>query len=780
MDREFRTKLTPVSRMLLFAALASCGGGDTSQEEEIQPEQEVQRPNVVLITLDTTRADRIGSYGYEPARTETLDAIASRGTRFANTYAPMPLTIPSHSTMFTGLNPFNHGVRSNSTSILEDEYTTLAEILKDSGYNTAASVAAFVTSESWGFRQGFDVYLDDIPRDPSRSGHNEWKEERSANLVVDDAIRWWEQGRDVESSAFLWVHLFDPHKPMAAPAEYRGEGIRPYDAEIAFVDDQIQRLVDVIGEEDTVWVVAGDHGEGHGGHVETEHGLFLYNGTQRVPFFMAGPGIDVSVVEESVGLVDLLPTLLSTLDIEVPEGLDGTVQPGNPHPIYMETYQLLERFGYSPHVAVVDGPWKLIDTPRPELYNQVEDIRELNNLAESEPERVEAMRQLLVDFGASPPGEASQEFDPETLARLAALGYVSGGELSDLEGAPDPKDRMNVIQLLQQADRARRAGEGEQADNLLIEALAEDPALVEARLKLVRSLSESGDLERARIYIDEAIDHRTSIMVLQLATMIYGRLGDHERAFSFAQQGVDQEPDNPQAVELLLTAMVRQGQYADAETLAIEFLDTHPDADGIAGFIGIVLAEQGRYEEAQLLLRQGMNATFPRRKMRQHMAMIAYSSGERVDAIELLREELVDYADNDTARKFLIRLLEEELMYEEQLEQVEIMLGLHPEDPKLHHAKAQVLFNLEDMDGCEAVLEVALERFEGHPELLLLKANLLMARGQTEAGHAVFAEAQAALQGREAARAALLEAAEAAAQAQEEPVGVVAPDVAAE
>ncbi len=762
MKRDFTTKITPVSRVLLIAALAGCGGSDSVQEVEAQPELATPRPNVVLITLDTTRADRIGSYGYEAARTETLDTIAARGTRFANAYAPMPLTIPSHATMFTGLNPYNHGVRSNSTAVLQDDFTTLAEVLQGTGYNTAASVAAFVTSESWGFSQGFDVYLDDIPRNPARSGRNEWKEERSANLVIDDALRWWEHGRDDENSSFLWVHLFDAHKPLVPPPEYLGEGIRPYDAEIAYVDDQIQRLVDVIGEEDTIWVIAGDHGEGLGGHVETEHGLFLYNGTQRVPFFMAGPGIEASVVEESVGLVDLLPTLLSVLDIEVPEGLDGTVQPGNPHPIYMETYQLLERFGYSPHVAVVDGPWKLIDTPRPELYDQTADIREENNLAESEPERVESMRQLLVDFAASPPGEASQEFDPETLARLAALGYVSGGEMAELEGAPDPKDRMNVIRLLQQADRARGNGEGERADDLLIEALGEDPALIEARLKLVRSLTESGDLERARFYIDEAMEHRTSIMVLQLASMVYGRLGDHDAAFSFAEQGVDQEPDNPQAVELLLTAMVRQGQYAEAETIAIDFLDSHPDSDSIAGFIGIVLAEQGRYEEAQLLLRQGMKSTFPRRKMRQHMAVIANTAGEPLDAIALLREELVDYADNDTARQFLIRLLEEELLFEEQLEQVEVMLGLHPEDPRLHHAKAQVLFNLEDMDGCGSVLEGALERFEGHPELLLLKANLLMARGQSDEGHAVFTQAQTALQTREAARAELSSAVEAA------------------
>jgi len=759
MKRDFQTKVTPISRALLFAALAGCGGADRAEDVEVQQDDQSPMPNVVLITLDTTRADRIGSYGYEDARTETLDSIASRGVRFDNAYAPMPLTIPSHSTMFTGLNPFNHGVRSNSTSVLGEEHITVAEILQGEGYNTAASVAAFVTSESWGFRQGFDAYLDDIPRDPSRSGRNEWKEERSANLVVDDALRWWEHGRDADNSSFLWVHLFDAHKPMTPPAEYLGEGIRPYDAEIAFMDDQIQRLVEVIGEEDTVWVVAGDHGEGLGGHVETEHGLFLYNGTQRVPFFMAGPGIEASVVEESVGLVDLMPTLLSVLGIEIPEDLDGTVQPGNPHPIYMETYQLLERFGYSPHVAVVDGPWKLIDTPEPELYHQLDDVREQNNLASSEPERVAAMRETLAAFGASLPGEASQEFDPETLARLAALGYVSGGDLAELEGAPDPKDRINVIRLLQQADRARRGGEGELADNLLIEALEEDPSLVEARLKLVRSLSDAGDLERARAYIDEAMEHRTSLMVLQLATMIYGRLGDHEKAFGFAQQGVDQEPDNPQAVELLLTAMVRQGQYAEAEAMAINFLDSHPDADSIAGFIGIVLAEQGRYEEAQLLLRQGMNATFPRRKMRQHMAMIANTAGERLDAIGLLREELVDYADNDTARQFLIRLLEEELLYEEQLEQVEVMLGLHPEDPKLHHAKAQVLFNLEDMDGCEVVLHEALERFPNHPEMMLLKANLLMARGHEAEARAVFAEAQAALQSREAARAALLEAA---------------------
>jgi arylsulfatase A-like enzyme/tetratricopeptide (TPR) repeat protein len=704
-------------------------------------EAEVQAPNVVLLTLDTTRADRLGSYGYEKARTETLDALAASGRRFSRAYAPVPLTIPSHVTLFTGLEVHHHGVRSNSREMLESRFNTMAEILQAYGYHTGAATAAFVTQASWGFGQGFKEYLDEIPKEPTKK-RSRWHEERRADLVVDDALSILERA-PLEQPTFLWVHLFDPHAPYDAPEGYDGG---PYDAELAFVDDQVQRLVDRLGDSPTLWVVAGDHGEGLGEHGQLFHGQYVYNDTQLVPLFFSGPGIAAEVVDQPVGLVDVLPTLLDALGFPIPEGLDGRVQPGNPHPIPLESHELRNQFGYAPHRGLVEGHWKLIATPRPELYDQRNDPDEVHDLAAEKPEVVSALLQTLEAMEIpelDTRGEGS--IDPETVARLAALGYVASDHSVPGEALPDPKDRQDVLVLLQRSKAAEDNGRIDAAIALAEEAVALDPKLVLARSRLaLLSMSKGDPLESVR-WARSALELNPDVLGVAIAAiMAHNRAEQPKEAWALCEDLLEREPHSSHVAETCMTTLMGQRRRPEAEALGRAFLESHPEAVSVAARLGMLLATRARFLEAHEFLLAGLESPFPLRGLRQHLGMMRLAGGQLGEAMALFRQELVDFPDNDRARESLARLLDKEQRHDEQLEQLEILLSRHPESRRYQQARAEVLLEMGDLDGCQLALQAAMNAGgENDPDLLLVLANLQAARGDMELGKETFERASA-------------------------------------
>ena len=285
-------------------------------------------PSLVIVTLDTTRADHMGAYGYEKAKTPVFDSLASQGVRFERAYATTPLTTPSHASMFTGLYPPRHGIRNNGDAILADSFQTLAETLQAQGYQTAASVSAFVTTRVWNLDQGFDVYFDQVHQAAPGA---RWGQERPAGEVVDDLVKWLDEGRDPKGAFVLWAHFYDAHHPYKPPEGFTEGFDMPYDGEIAYVDSQLGRLKQKVdaaaGPEGANWIVLADHGEAFDKqHGEVTHGLFVFDPTMRVPFVLrpAQPlAAPVVMKEPTVGGVDLTPTALGMLGLPVPEGLDG-------------------------------------------------------------------------------------------------------------------------------------------------------------------------------------------------------------------------------------------------------------------------------------------------------------------------------------------------------------------------------------------------------------------------------------------------------------------------
>jgi arylsulfatase A-like enzyme len=414
--------LTFVARTTAAVVILAAGGA-AARETILRP-----RPTgLVIITLDTTRADRLPAYGFGGVATPAINGLASRGAVFDEAVSVAPLTLTAHTSLFTGLYPPHHGVRDDTDRALDPTHATLASLLHDRGFHTAAFVGANVLGADRGLARGFDVY------DDGRAPGTPPPRRRSGQEVV-DRVRVWIDGLD-DTPFFLWVHLYDVHAPQVLPVEFRRAYGDRYEGGIAYVDDQIGQLLDALGRRDrlstTVIVVAGDHGESLGEHGEQEHVIFLYESTLRVPLVLCAPGVAATRVAGVTSLVDIFPTVLRLLGVAVPAARDGVslvpALSGGRLPertIYAEsTYAA--HFGGGPLRMVRNGPFKLIDAPTPELYDLDHDPLERRNLANEHLATAAALRgELLQMTQHVPPGRDAFGLPPERLQALEALGSV--------------------------------------------------------------------------------------------------------------------------------------------------------------------------------------------------------------------------------------------------------------------------------------------------------------------------------------------------------------------
>lgn len=734
-------------RLAVLGALACGGQGTPEPAAPTAPtppalQASAEHPHVVLLTLDTVRADRLGSYGYAEAKTETLDAMAGMGRRYTHAYSPLPLTIPSHATMFTGLYPPRHGIRSNGGALLGPEHVTLAERFSSAGYHTAASVSAFVTTRVWGFQQGFDAYFDEIPsvRD------NFWHGERAGDAVVDDALRW-VQGVDDGAPVFLWVHLYDAHYPYAPPPEYleRTNG-RPYDAEIAFVDDQVERLVEHFDGRPTLWVVVADHGEGLGEHSELTHGLYVYDTTQRVPFFLYGQGIERAVVDAPVSLADLAPTVLHAAGLPPLADIDGrVVERDADGAVYMESYQLQTRFQIAPHLAVVEAGLKLVATPRPELYDLAADPGELNDLAASRPDDVRRLSERLAAFAFAAPAASAEALDPAVSAQLEALGYVDGVQPAAEGPLPDPKDHRALVEQLQQAERKQRQGSPEEAVALLLSLIERYPNLVELRTRAAGILNALGRVEDAKAQMAAALALQPDNPQLRVAEATRlaeeGKLVEAAAAF---KQLAEEIPFTPRIRSMAVMALRRSGDLAGSLALAESYRAAYPDDLSLQGVIGVIFVETGRRDEALPLLERAHASGDPEFDVSYWLGAHALGRGDVEGAERLLLEELEDHPGNTKAAFALSRLYMKLGKWAEQVEMASKVLRTAPKDPVLWHAKVLGLFNLQRYAEAREALTAGLAVDPGHPDLILMDANLLAAEGKRAEGEVRFEAAKLA------------------------------------
>jgi arylsulfatase A-like enzyme/Tfp pilus assembly protein PilF len=540
-------------------------------------------PSVVLITLDTVRADRIGAYGYAKGATPTLDRLAREGVRFADASSQAPLTGPAHAALLTGQYPARLGVRDNATTPIPSGTRTLAQAFKDKGYRTGGFVGAFILGSEYGFGQGFDVFDASFAR---YSAGNKLQAQRRGGEVVDEAIKWLRTAAG--RPAFTWIHLYDAHAPYDAPAPYRTRfATAPYDGEIAYVDSCVARVVATLEEagqlDRTVIAVIADHGEGLGDHGEAEHGLFLYDAVLHVPWILRLPGRESAgtVVASQVRSIDVAPTLTSFAGASLP-AVDGenvmTLVRGttrrDPPPSYAETYYPKWHFGWSELRSVRVGDWKYVDAPKPELYDMRADAGEKRNAIDARGPLATGLSnelgKIASGFGAAATAEAPQP-DPETLARLRSLGYVGIAAPSPGSRGVDPKDMVPKLEMFRTGITAAMSA---------LERRAPDAAIAELR-KLVAINDRSyelhlflGDAYAAKREYETALGEYDAAAVLNPHTgaplvsqaRVYLAMGETSRAQQKIDRAAALEPGSSEALIVQGSIFEKQGRLAEAMT----------------------------------------------------------------------------------------------------------------------------------------------------------------------------------------------------------------------
>lgn len=585
--------------------------------------------NIVLITIDTTRADRLGCYGLESARTPIVDMLASQGVRFSNCYSTGPITLPAHTSLMTGLYPFRHGLRDNNAGRLSDQAVTLPEILKKADYQTGAIVGAYVLDSRFGLEQGFDYYDDDLGRSERDSQFH--IPERKAGVVTASALEWLDQVQD--SKFFLWAHYFDPHANYAPPGIDLTGPITPertrqlYDLEIAYADAQMGRIVERVGKiqastgRPTLIVVTSDHGESLGDHGEPTHGMAVYNDTIRTPLviFDSTERDRGVVIEQPVSLVDIMPTLLKRLGLSLPYEIDGRLLPrssadskpgSNERPIYFESMMTYNVYGWSPLEGVIQGRNKLIMAPQPEFYDLKEDSLEARNLYEDGLPRLESLRSALEDLKdkplESPPlviEEAPQ--DQNALRKLMSLGYVGNvthsGEIPD--DLPNPKDLMPLHREILSAQSLLANGRTDRAFEKLSWVILQDPNNKMCLSFIVNVLTTAEPAlapEKAVELLQQLVKMRPKSSGHALALgKAYLKADDMESALAAFEKAVELDANNADALNNYAWYSYKQGENLEtANKRSQQAIDLQPEDAHIRHTSACILLALKRPNEA--------------------------------------------------------------------------------------------------------------------------------------------------------------------------------------
>jgi len=603
-------------RLALVAAALALVGAWLVLRRERPP---VARPaavdrDLLLVTLDTTRADRLGCYGYARARTKRLDRLAAEGVRFAQATSPAPITLPAHASIFTGLNPPTHGVRNNGNFYLSERFETLATAFKSRGYTTAAFVSSFILDRRYGLARGFDHYDDAMGRTGPRILALE-AERRGDHTTL--ALTHWLETRPSAERVFLWLHLYDPHEPYRPPPPFREVfADDAYDGEIAFADAAVAATLDALARagrlERTVVAVIADHGESLGDHGEETHSMLLYESAIRVPFLLWGPGLVPSgrVVEESVRAIDLAPTLLDLMGGPPLPRSDGrSLRPliegraSEPSPgAYAETLLPQLYMNWAPLRSLRDSRFKLIDAPDPELYDLLRDPAEQTNLFTARPELARALRAALAEVQGGEGAMSVGTLDRETIEKLAALGYLGAGHAaapSAPQAGADPKRMIGVFNRLRRANSAVRDKRFADALPILREVLAEDPKNAFATLVMGSAHMVQGDNATAIRYFRRYLElvPTSSYAHLWLA-ICHVRRGEQDLSLREAEAALALDPRFSDARVLKAGILASRGRHAEAVAELQQAVLADPAKAILRLDLAKVLAEAGRPDEA--------------------------------------------------------------------------------------------------------------------------------------------------------------------------------------
>jgi choline-sulfatase len=640
--------------------------------------------NLLIVTLDTTRADRIGAYGATDVETPAFDRLAREGVLFEQAVSVAPLTLPAHASMFTGKFPPEHGIRDNGGFFLSDDHQTLAEVLKSNGYATAGFVSAYVLDSRWGIAQGFDTYVDEFDLSQTRAV-SLGAIQRPANEVIDKVVPWIREVKD--KRFFGWVHLYDPHSPYRPPEPFATKyADRPYNGEIAFTDSQLGRLLSELDalnlSQRTVVMVLGDHGESLGDHGEAGHGFFIYNSATRVPFVIRAP-YDLTKgrrVLDPVRSVDVLPTALELLGLPAVAGISGAslapLMAGVAElglDAYSEAMYPLHHYGWSDLRALRSGRYKVIDAPRPELYDIDTDPGELQNLYTDRRALADRMiaqlRTMEEGFTRTQAALPAEDVDPEARERLAALGYIGSFVASagdSRSGRADPKDKIGLFNKLGTATELSKESTPDGVPPfdkiiaLLEEVVREDPQVIDGWFMLGTQHLAQGRLEKSVEYFKRTLSLKPDydLAVFNLA-QAYRRMGDDAAALAGFEHYLTLDPSDPYVHYQMGEIWLDKGDLGKAEPLFQRALQIDPQVAAAKNALGVIALRRGNPQEAERLIREALSTKPKLRLAHFNLALLAEERGDIRTAEREYYEELKLHPDNYKAAFNMSRLYEQ-------------------------------------------------------------------------------------------------------------------------
>jgi len=645
-----------IARRLLGVLLASTVAGCRSSA----PAASAHGANLILISIDTLRSDRLPAYGYTEVATPHLDALAADAVTFERAYSHYPMTLPSHASIFTGLLPPAHGVRDNKGYVLADEQVTLAERLRDAGYHTAGVVSSMVIDRRSGIAQGFEEF-DDPQQDAGRQDSRVFRQRPGSRaLAIAEA---WLDRAPKHRPLFLFVHLFEPHTPREAPEPFASRYPDAYDAEVAWVDSLVGEFLASLERrglyDPALIVLLSDHGEGLGDHVEREHGLTLYREALQVPLFLKLPRQQRAGerIRTPAGLIDVAPTVLALLGVDH-DGLPGAAllaqAPPEDRPLYAETYFTRYQYGWSELKSVIAADAHYIEAPRPELFDLRRDPQETHNLLPGKTPPP-ALRQAL--SGVQEGRRTTRDVSREEIEQLAALGYVGGAGEKPLGDRPDPKD--HIAEVMEMWDLIWKLGSDDtlEPERRIAEILRKQDLRPEPISRNVATnMLEGGQPQAASEVMApfaESEDPRSQVLLGEIAAA-QGRLPEAEARFRRALPG----DDTGRAAMGLGIAALSRGQARAAGPWLERALAADDRLAAAWNALGVVRAQSGDTQGAIEAWRKAVASDSSLGDAWFNLALALEARGDRGGAVQALERyaPLAKGRDRARAEALLARL----------------------------------------------------------------------------------------------------------------------------
>lgn len=681
--------------------------------------------NVLIVTFDTTRADYLGCYGHPEDSSPNVDALAAEGTLFEKAFSTNPITLPSHTSIMTGTYPLFHGVRDNTTYVVRDDVRTLAEVLGENGYDTAAVTGSFVLDSQFNLDQGFGDYNDRLSDSWStdeleaRGGKSFGFAERKASLVSAAAIDWLRKPRS--KPFFMWLHYFDPHHPINPPEPHHSAFRLPYTGEIAFADEQFGVVLSELKKqgvyEKTIVILTADHGEGLLDHGEPTHSLLIFDSVLQVPLVIKVPGLPAGQrFSRLTSTVDIMPTLLELLEVEAPEDIQGRsfarlVKGGEDlgsgdRAVYMESFVPALQCNWGALRGLRTADTKIIHGPKPRLYAVDTDPGEVYDLAAKDPDRLDEMiseleRKMAQWTDADASASASAP-DQETLEKLASLGYVgrAGGgasavpmTLDEVAGKDDPIEQRWIFDLMGIATENLRAGAVDKGIEQLLSVIAADPDNPSALTYLAKAyFFETQQIDLAKVYLTRTIEadpeQEEALFILSRIARLEG---DYEQAKVYAERIRDFQPASLGALYELAGVSVGLGDTEGARKYLRDVLELDPSNVPSALELGLSYARDEMREDAGKYLKMALDLDPQNPGVLYNVGIWYYQNDEIVEAMRMLGEVveldplnpganyvlgMLHYGRDEAepARKYLLRALKTEALNETRIARIRTML----------------------------------------------------------------------------------------------------------